>query len=217
MASIKHELSELKKELKYGLHVMVRPFDGFWDLKHEKRGSLRASVIFAVLVVIVALLRWQFSGFFFVAGWQRANVNIIQEASVVFFPFILWVVSSWCFTTLMDGEGSMKDIAIATGYALVPIVLISLPLIPVTRLVTAEEGAFISLLINIGFLWAGFLLFASVIVVHQYTIPKAILAIILSVIGMAVILFVAFLIFVLLQQVLMFFISLYNEMTLRWL
>ena len=26
----------------YGFYIMVHPFDGFWDLKHEKRGSAKA-------------------------------------------------------------------------------------------------------------------------------------------------------------------------------
>jgi len=30
------------QELLYVFHIMFHPFDGFWDLKHEKRGSVRA-------------------------------------------------------------------------------------------------------------------------------------------------------------------------------
>ena len=41
-----------KEELLYSFHTMFHPFDGYWDLKHEKRGSIRASVIFLIITVV---------------------------------------------------------------------------------------------------------------------------------------------------------------------
>ena len=32
-----------RDSLRYALHCIVRPFDGFWDLTHEKRGSMAAA------------------------------------------------------------------------------------------------------------------------------------------------------------------------------
>ena len=37
-------LNHFGKTLKYSLHCIVSPFDGFWDLTHENRGSISASV-----------------------------------------------------------------------------------------------------------------------------------------------------------------------------
>ena len=31
------------ESLRYSLYVLTHPFDGFWDLTHEKRGSLAAA------------------------------------------------------------------------------------------------------------------------------------------------------------------------------
>lgn len=31
-----------REEIVYGFHVIFHPFDGFWDLKHERRGGMRA-------------------------------------------------------------------------------------------------------------------------------------------------------------------------------
>ena len=42
----------LKEELTFGFHLMFHPFDGFWDLKKEKRGSVRASIIFLAITVV---------------------------------------------------------------------------------------------------------------------------------------------------------------------
>ena len=30
------------KSFTYAFHIMTHPFDGYWDMKHEKRGTLAA-------------------------------------------------------------------------------------------------------------------------------------------------------------------------------
>ena len=42
----------LVEELLYTCHLVFHPFDGFWDLKHEKRGSVRASIVFIVVTIL---------------------------------------------------------------------------------------------------------------------------------------------------------------------
>ena len=39
----KPALTRYKESLRYALYVMTHPFDGFWDLTHEKRGSIAAA------------------------------------------------------------------------------------------------------------------------------------------------------------------------------
>lgn len=42
-------------------------------------------------------------------------------------PVALWVLANWCLTTLFDGEGTLKDVYIATCYALTPLPLFGHP------------------------------------------------------------------------------------------
>lgn len=207
----------LLKEMRYSLHVMVRPFSGYWDLKHEKRGSL-ASAAGLLLAYLLSVLAWnQFAGFFFVTNREREAVNILMEAIRILVPYVLWVVASWSFTSLMDGEGTIKEIAIATAYALAPMIVITLPLIPVSNWVSQEEIAFINVLRGVGVVWTAYLLFVGMIVTHQYTIPKTLGTIVLSIVGMCILIFLSMLVVSLLQQALSFFITVYREAQLRWL
>ena len=195
---------------------MVRPFDGFWDLKHEKRGSLRAACVIIAMLILTWVSRWQFSGFFMVNPFYRMQMNILQEAATIILPFVLWVVASWCLTTLMDGEGTMRDIAIATAYALMPLIVINIPVIIISNFLTLEENALLITIQGVAIVWTSFLLFVSVIVVHQYTIPKAIVTIVLSLVGVAIILFISLLMLTLVQQVLGLFDQIIMEIGLRW-
>ena len=45
-----------RDSLRYALHCIVRPFDGFWDLTHEKRGSMAAANTIVILVLLTNLI-----------------------------------------------------------------------------------------------------------------------------------------------------------------
>ena len=58
---------------------------------------------------------------------QGGYATIFSVILGVAAPFALWTISNWCLTTLFDGEGSYKDIFIATCYSLMPLVIILIP------------------------------------------------------------------------------------------
>ncbi len=202
------------KTLKYSFHVIFHPFDGFWDLKREKRGSLYAALTFVVLLILMYIMQKQNTAFLF--NFNRlSELNVLVDIITVLMVFVLWCVSSWCLTSLMDGEGTLEDIAIATAYALVPIILINLPLIPFSYLITADEGAFYHTFQTISYIWSGGLLIFSTMITHQYSMKKTIFTIICTIVGMGIILFICLLFFSVIQQILNFVLTLYKELRFR--
>lgn len=200
--------------LKYSLHIIFHPFDGFWDLKHEKKGSLKSAFIILVLLCLVYIIRRQLTGILFF-GRDKNDFSIFSELLSVSVPFFLWCVSNWCLTTLMDGEGSFKDIIITTAYALTPLIIINAPLILFSNLITLEEGAFYYFFATLSIIWSGALIILGTSVVHQYTLTKTLLTTILIIVGMGIILFIAMLFFNLLEQMYYFISTLYKEFTIR--
>lgn len=198
------------KELKYGLHVIFHPFDGFWDLKREKRGSLAAALTFVALTIFITTFEKQCTGFLFNTV-RLTDINVVVDILTVLMLYVLWCVSNWCLTSLMDGEGKMKDILIATGYALLPIILIRLPMVIMSLAITAEEGTFYYVLDTVSYLWAGALVFFGTMVTHQYSLKKTVLTCLCTILGMAIILFIGLLFFNVIQQMLTFIITVYKE------
>ena len=49
----KQKWQRLLSSLRYSLYVIFHPFDGFWDLSREKRGSLGAANIIVFLVCLL--------------------------------------------------------------------------------------------------------------------------------------------------------------------
>ncbi len=202
------------KSLKYGFHVMAHPFDGFWDLKREHRGTLAGALTFVVLTVLMLVIQKQNTAFLFNMN-RLEQIDVLVDIITVGLLFVLWCVSNWCLTSLMDGEGKMRDIAIFTGYSLLPLLLIQFPLIGLSHVITTEEGTFYYVFTVISYIWTAALLLFGMMVTHQYSMKKTILTTILTLVGMAIITFIGLLFFSVLQQIVTFIVTVYKEIRYR--
>ena len=203
-----------KEEILYTFHLIFHPFDGFWDLKHEQRGSLRGA-FFWIIVTILAFF-YQSIGTGYIFNPRDTYSTIFIQIISVIVPLVLWTTANWCLTTLFDGEGSFKDVFIATSYALAPLALFIVPATIYSNFAIENEGLIINLLISIGFVWAGMLIFFASQVTHDYTFSKNILTTLGTIVGMAVIMFVALLFSTLLTKIMSFIADIITEIAYRF-
>ena len=203
-----------KEEILYTFHLIFHPFDGFWDLKHEYRGSLRGA-FFWIIVTILAFF-YQSIGTGYIFNPRDTYSTIFVQIISVVIPLILWTTANWCLTTLFDGEGSFKDIFIATSYSLAPLALFIVPATIYSNFAIENEALIINLLVSIGFIWAGMLIFFASQVTHDYTFSKNVLTTIGTIIGMCVIMFVALLFSTLLTKIMSFILDIITEIAYRF-
>ncbi|MHC1786441.1 MAG: YIP1 family protein [Christensenellales bacterium] len=200
--------------LRYALHVIVHPFDGFWDLTREHRGSMAAANFIVFLALVIRIVSLQYTSFLFIrVNWAR--VNVLTEFLTILLPLLIWCVANWSLTTLFEGKGRMRDIYMGTAYAVTPYVLIQLPLIFLSNAVTIEEGAIYSVLSGISLIWSGMLIVFAMMMIHDYTLGKTLIFVIMSIFGMLVIIFVLLLFFSLISDGIAYFVSLYKELSFR--
>jgi hypothetical protein len=193
---------------------MTHPFDGFWDLTHEKRGSMAAANTLLILTFLTNLWNLRFENFMFnQTRWER--INIWSQVAGILAPLLLYVVANWCLTTLFDGKGRMKDVYMGMCYSLTPYILLMNPVTIISNFVTKEEGAFLTYFEVIALVWAGAWILISVMQIHDYSLMKAILAIAFSAAGMMIIVFLIMLFFSLVSDAVAFFISVGKEILFR--
>lgn len=203
---------KLSGHIIYSTHVIFRPFDGFWDIKHEKRGSFSAAAIFMGLAAVCVALQYRFMGFAFTGGKTTNPVLIVL---VILGAVVVFCISNWCLTSLTNGKGNMKDIFTVVGYSCIPLVFMSVPITILSNILTANEAGFVSLFIYIAYIWTAFLLFTGIMTVHEYTLGQNILSIIFTLIGMIIIIFLAFLLINLGGRIASFVSGVSNEIALR--
>jgi len=211
--SVKKGKRTFKEEILFAFHLIFHPFDGFWDLKHEKRGSVRGAVFYLVLGVITVC--YQSIGQSYIFNPQASTSSLFSTALSLLVPVALWVIGNWCLTTLFDGEGSMKDIFIATCYSAVPLILLIIPATAITNILTLSEASIYSLLVSLAWVWTGILLFFGTMVTHDYSLMKNFITCIGTIVAMAFIMFCAALFSALLAKMVNFVSGLILEISYR--
>ena len=203
-----------KDSLCYALYLITHPFDGFWDLIHEKRGSIAAANTFMALFLLTYVLRILYTNFQFMSTAVQ-YLDVLEEAGSLLVPFLILCVANWAMTTLFEGKGRFRDIYIAMCYALVPYILIQLPMILISNMLTFEEGSLYSVLITLSVIWCAFLAFIGLMEVHDYGPGKTFIFIIVTIFGAAVIIFLLLVFFSLLSDAVSYFVSIYREIVYR--
>ena len=207
-------LSRYGQSLRFALHVITHPFDGFWDLIHEKRGTMAAAHTFLFLFLLTRVLKLICTNFQFISA-PIQHINLFEEAASLLLPFLVLCVANWAMTTLFDGKGHFSDIYMAMCYALVPYSLIQLPMILVSNGLTYEEGSIYTVMLSLSVIWCMFLVFVGLMEIHDYGPGKTFIFIIVTIVGACVILFLMLVFFSLLSDAVAFFVSFYREIVFR--
>lgn len=200
--------------MKYAKYVLFHPFDGFWDLTHEKRGSVGAATTYLALYLITQVVQLMFTNFQFINA-PLQYINIFEQMASNLLPFLILCLANWSMTTLFDGKGRFVDIYIAMCYALVPYTLIQLPLVFISNIISFDEAAFYAVLSSFSGIWCIFLIFVGLMQVHDYGPGKTLIFLVVTVVGALIIIFLLLVFFSLLGDAASYFISLYREIAFR--
>ncbi len=203
----------LWREFLYGFYVIFHPFDGYWDIKHEKRATVKGATLIFIINVIAFI--YQSIGRGYMVNPSQETTNFLMVALSLLMPVGLWIIANWCLTTLFDGEGSIKDIYIATCYALFPLPFFIIITTFASNFVTLDEVGILNLLSGIAYFWVGFLLFFGMMTIHDYTLGKNVLTSLGSIVGMAFIMFIAVLFSSLVGKIISFIYNIILELSYR--
>jgi hypothetical protein len=203
-----------KDKWKYAFYTVSHPADGYYEIRHRERGSV------AVAIVLVILFSFSFSinrisASFIVNDVDPLDVNALTELIAVLLLYLLFCVGNWSITCLMEGEGRLKDISIAIGYAMIPMIICFNLGTVVSQFVAQNEEAFYYMILGIGIAYGLFMMLIGIMEVHNYTLGKTLVTIFLTFVAMFIIIFIVLLFADLINQVYSFFYSIYQELIFR--
>ena len=203
-----------KQKWSYMFYTITHPMDGYYWIRHREYGS----VPLAVLMVILFSLSFtanRLMASFVVNDLDPRGVDALFELMGVLSFYLLLCVSNWSITCLMNGEGRLKDIAVAIGYGTVPMTAVMVAATIVSQFIADEEQAFYGIILGLGIAYGVIMMLIGIMQVHNYTLGKTLLTLLLTFIAALIIVFLLLLLSNLLGMVYNFFHSVYTELIFR--
>ena len=163
---------------------------------------------------VVSILAHQLTGFSF-------NMNRVEQLNVwvslcsTVGVFVAAVVCNWAVTTIMDGKGKLLEIWVFCAYALLPYVILSAVAIVCSNLLTIDESAFYTAVQWIGYGWTALTLVIALREVHQYSLTKTILTIVITFFGLMIVVVVVAIVYSVFSQLIGFITTLWSEIMMR--
>ena len=196
------------------LYSVFHPFNGFDEMRTKKKGTLWFALAVTVLLVILGIAEQQYFGKAFVTA-EEGKTNILIIAAVRIAVVLIFVISNWAFSVLLDGKATFLQICFFTSVTLVPYIGAGLLRVILSHFLTVNEGVFLSLILAVGIIWSFAVLMSAFSVFHEYEIGKSILILIVTLIGMLLIAVLMFLMYNLVQNVLETVKTVFSEIVFR--
>ncbi|MDE6642460.1 MAG: YIP1 family protein [Acetatifactor sp.] len=206
--------AQIKEKLYYLKYSFFHPFDAFYEMRFRGKGSLLIAVISIVLFGILQCVRYQYTGFV-MNFTQIAAMNSLSVFATWVAGFVLFIVSNWSVTTLLNGKGGLGDITQVIGYSLVPVELTTIVQIILSNFVIREEIMIVNVISGIGIVWFLFMIVAGLCTIHEYSFGKNMASVFLSFVAAAIIIFLGVLFFTLMEQMITFVVSVVQEFIRR--
>ena len=204
----------MNEKLFYVKHAIFHPFDAFYEMRFRGKGSLLLAALSIILFGILQCVSYQYTGFVMNTA-QVESMNSLSIFSTWVAGIILFIVSNWSVTTLLNGKGNMSDIAEVVGYSLIPVEAGLIVQVILSNFIIMEEIMIVQVITAIGVVWFLFMMVAGLCTIHEYSFGKNLVAIFLTFVAAAIILFLGVLFFTLIEQMVTFIVDVAKEFTRR--
>lgn len=198
------------QKLLTALGTLIHPNESFENLKYKNMGSWIISAVIIILFYISSVSQTLFGGFMF-TDYDPATYNsllaFVQSAGLI----ILWIASNWLVCSLMGGNGTFKEITSVSSYCLIPLIIGNVIWTFLSNFLLLNESTVLTIITVVAVLYAAIILFSGMLKIHDFTMSRFVGTTLLSVIGIAIIVFLLILIGILLQQLGGFVLSILME------
>lgn len=207
-------LQSFIEQMQHVRYVLKHPIDGFTALRYENKGSVLSAIVLYFLVYVSIAFSELVTSFSF-NQVRTYEINVFM----IFTQFVIlvgaWVICNYLISSIYRGEGRFKDVFVGTAYALVPFIIIGVPLAIVSNVLTQSEGPIYQYVYIAMFVWIALLIIWKVQSLQSYSVGETLANLSFTVFALAVSAVLIMVLVGLSSELTQFLKEVYQEVTLR--
>lgn len=201
-------------EVRFSLCTIAHPFENFDLIKKRQRGSITIGIVFLAALFLTRVIRDLLIGFSF-DSIDPSDYNALITLAGTVGIALLYTVSNWLICVLAEGKGKYREIFIVTCYSILPLIVDNILQILLSNILVPDESATIVIINTIAWILTGLMLCIGIMIVQEYDFFRFLGTTILTLIAMALVIFIIFMIGILIQELFGFLQSVYHEIFFR--
>lgn len=165
----------------------------------ETRGAFWVAPAVALLWFFQKIFAYQCTGFVFNENDpSKMDIRLLFLMSIG--VFAVFIVSNWLISTMLGYSGKFYEISTVTALALMPYIAVNIFNAALSNILTSEESMFLSIFTAIAVVWGVMVLVLGFSKIHETGIFGTVWLILLTLFGVAIIVFLVMVFFSLWQQ-----------------
>ncbi|WP_409343243.1 Yip1 family protein [Paenibacillus sp. MBLB4367] len=205
---------DVRFQLKQSFRVLKHPFEVFWEIRYSGDGSMVAAILLLAAAYVVLLLSKLATAYLFNPSGVE-NVSLLTLMLQYLLPWLTWVVANYMIGSIMKGQGKWTEVFVGSAYALMPFLVISLPLAVLSNVLTLNERVVYDFGNTVMIGWTLILFFIMAKEIHNYEIGETALNVVLSVLFIFAIWILLFILAGLTFQLYDFLVQVVREVSYR--
>lgn len=194
-------------------NVLRHPIDTFEAIRYENKGSYVDMVVIMVLWTVVNVVSAYCVSFIYRGGEPKEFIRPMTLIITAVLPWLVVCIVNYGVTTIMYGEGRLRDVFIGGAYCHIPLMLFTLPLSLLTNLLTNDEASLYSLIHTLIYVWVGLLVFLCIKSVHGFHPVKAVIVTFITIIGVGLVALLFMIVYGLFSQLISFVVQFAKELS----
>lgn len=192
--------------------IFRHPIDTFYAIKKERKGSWFVASFFYILA-FVEFIYFQYGvGFLF-------NLKLYQTIGIVILSLVfvggllLFLTMNYLMASINEGEGRFGDLYVGMIYSAAPLIVMIVPIIFISNALTLNESFVYSFSLLVAISWTVIHLVIMIKELHNFSAGEVVKNIFLTLFGMIVFIAIAYIIFILFDQVIDFVVQIFQEVS----
>ena len=208
-----HIFARIRRFLKRVYGVVRHPVDGFEGIRYENQGSYSDMILVMVLYTIVAVASEYVTSFIFRDGKSLDLINPFSTILISLLPWLVMCIVNYGVTTIMYGEGRLREIFISDAYCHAPWMFAMLPIYALTQVLSLNEASLWNLCNTILMILVVFLVYFAIKGIHGFHPVKAFVVFFITVVGVAAVALLFMVVYALTSQLFTFIAQIVKELS----